>query len=318
MQDDGELEDKITRRGAFYVLHDKIEGLVMLNPRFTKELGSERVNDALILDCCQFFARGRRTFLCSADNNLCVESESVREFNYPQVPPRMCLIVYLDIPSISPSRHWSSRELARAVFGQNLDLNRFGEYHASYRDPKSANLLIGPGPSVNVIDHDDDGMEIDEDASQPEILLPSHALDLLHIQVIDHFSRLLVELVGRVGGPEIRQASGGSSASRYAPQWARTGKPYLEWTASDCLDYLNGKQALKPTSPRVDIFLSRPYSCPGARRGQDWSKMDWDVALGALARLGVVWEEDSIQESLGVLELHLAGVFATRMRPTGI
>ena len=33
-------------------------------------------NDNLILDCCMYFSRGRQTFLCSSDNNLCITSQS--------------------------------------------------------------------------------------------------------------------------------------------------------------------------------------------------------------------------------------------------
>lgn len=36
----------------------------------------ERTNDSLILDCCQYFFRQRRTFLCSKDKILAVEAES--------------------------------------------------------------------------------------------------------------------------------------------------------------------------------------------------------------------------------------------------
>ena len=31
-------------------------------------------NDNLILDCCMYFSRERRSFLCSADHNLCIIS----------------------------------------------------------------------------------------------------------------------------------------------------------------------------------------------------------------------------------------------------
>jgi len=42
---------------------------------------------------------------------------------------------------------------------------------------------------------DDEGMDIDDDSAVTELVRPSHALDLLHLQVIDHFSELLLELV---------------------------------------------------------------------------------------------------------------------------
>lgn len=36
-----------------------------------------------------------------------------------------------------------------------------------------------------------------------------------------------------------------------------------------------------------------------------------------LARFAELWDEDSIAESLGVLEPHVEGIFAMKMRPTG-
>jgi PIN domain len=43
-----------------------------------QEFDTERANDGLILDCCKYFheVRKQRTFLCSADKNLCFEAES--------------------------------------------------------------------------------------------------------------------------------------------------------------------------------------------------------------------------------------------------
>jgi len=163
-------------------------------------------------------------------------------------------------------------------------------------------------------------MAVDDDASLDDVLQPSHPLDLLHIQVIDHFRRLLVELVGRVGGPEIHQVrrTDGTAASRYAPQWQRQGRHYLEWSVGEVLEYLDHKKKIPATSPRVEVFLSRPYSNRGARRGQDWSRRDWEVALASLGRIGDIWEEASIAESLRVLESHVEGIFAMKMRPTGI
>ncbi|GLB33915.1 putative large family of predicted nucleotide-binding domains containing protein [Lyophyllum shimeji] len=266
-----------------------------------EDFGTERMNDALILDCCVYFRRWRRTFLCSSDKNLCIETENATA----------------GIPTLSPTRNWSSREIAFVIFGEyGIDLSRFAAYRISYKDPTSNVAALSPA-----VEYDDDMMAVDDDASMTHVLLPSHALDLLHIQVIDHFTRLLVELVGRVGGPEIHQAAragDGTSASRYAPQWQRQGRHYLEWTAADVLEYLDHEKKIPATSPRVAVFLSMPYSNRGARRGQDWSRRDWEVALAGLGRIGDMWEEPSIGESLRVLERHVEGIFATKMRPTGI
>ncbi|KAG5648964.1 hypothetical protein DXG03_000313 [Asterophora parasitica] len=262
-----------------------------------KDFGSERMNDALILDCCLYFRRGRRTFLCSADKNLCFETENAMA----------------GIPTIPPSRNWSSREIAYLLCGgYDIDLSYFAVYKISYKDPKSNTVVPLP------VDDDDNMMMVDDDASVAETPEPSHALDLLHFQVIDHFTRLLVELVGRVGVPEIRQrqqADDSTFASRHAPPRSKTR--YTEWSVAEILEYLNEKKKTAATSPRVEVFLSKPYA-KGARRGQDWSRRDWEVALEGLGRIGVAWEEASIGESLVVLDRHVEGVFARKMRPTGI
>lgn len=53
----------------------------------SQELGTERENDGLILDCCQYFFRVRqcRTFLCSKDKLLAVEAESVGMWQVSEV-----------------------------------------------------------------------------------------------------------------------------------------------------------------------------------------------------------------------------------------
>jgi len=167
---------------------------------------------------------------------------------------------------------------------------------------------------------DDDSMMVDDDTSMSEILQPSHALDLLHIQIIDHFTRLLVELVGRVGGPEIHnyESSEGVSASQHAPQWQSQKRHYSGWSIAESLEYLNSKKRGPITNPRVEVFLSKPYCYRGARRGQDWSRRDWEVGLQGLSSIGDIWEEVSIRESLQVLDHHVVGIFGMRMRPTGI
>ncbi|KAG6831133.1 hypothetical protein H0H92_012558 [Tricholoma furcatifolium] len=218
------------------------------------------------------------------------------------------------IPTITPSRNWSSREIAWALFGDyGVNLSVFSAYKLSYKNPKTNS---GPQP---VVEDAEEMMMVDDDESLAEITQPSHALDLLHLQVVDHFTRLLIELVGRVGGPEIHNCGvGGASASQYAPRWQKTGRPYTEWTVAEAWEYLEERRKSKPTSPRIDIFLSKPYTVRGARRGQDWSRKDWEVVMMGLSRLGELWDEESIGESIGVLEPHVEGVFAMKLRPTGI
>lgn len=188
-----------------------------------------------------------------------------------------------------------------------MDLSQFRQYTASYKNPPN---VTNSGLS------DDESMNIDDDGLMTsEVLQPSHALDLLHLQVIDHFSRLLVELVGRVGGEEVRQitkAEDEANTSQHAPR----RRHYTEWSLADCLEYLNKHRTVKVTSPRAEVFLSKPYCHLGARRGQDWSRKDWEVGLGSLKETGMAWGDMSIGESLTVLEPHFHSIFSMKLRPT--
>lgn len=260
----------------------------------------------------------QRAFLCSADKNLCFEAESectCVQFNTDPLPFANRASA---IHTISPnrSRHWGSRDIANIVFGHAVDLSKFASHSPSYH----LSAIIdtnAPQPYA----YDDNSMDIDDEdctATAVEVLQPSHALDLLHIQVIEHFTRLLVELVGRVGGfSNTKQVEGGTMLSLYAPRAPQTG--YMEWDAPQCLEYLySHRRSFQSTIPRVEIFLARPYTRRGARRGQDWSRRDWDNALDALARIGDSWQEGYIRESIAWLMPIMETVFRSRMRPTGI
>jgi hypothetical protein len=198
------------------------------------------------------------------------------------------------------------------MFGDSTDLSKFAGYRAHYTDKTSNSATITPSPA-------DDGMDIDDDNSSANVILPSHALDLLHIQVIDHFRMLLIDLVARLQGIDLNGKTwkrNGTGVSRYAPLWAT--KDPSDYSVGDCLDYLQTKKPVQPAHPRLEVFLSKPYTCRGARRGQDWSPTDWNAALTALAEVGDMWQEGSIRESLNGLQPHLTAVFLQPMRPTGI
>jgi hypothetical protein len=222
----------------------------------------------------------------------------------------------IDTISPSRSRHWCSRDIAQTVFGPDVDLTKFATRCSSYR---LSSIIDSHAPPPQFTTQDDDGMDIDNDSLSPspapDVLLPSHALDLLHIQVIEHFTRLLVELVDRVGEDlKSNKIEGGTSLSRYAPQLPRTH--YSEWDAPQCLEYLQSKRPTRRSEgPQVEVFLALPYTRRGARRGQDWSRRDWEVALGALANIGDLWQEGFIRESRDAI---MDNVFGMRMRPTGI
>lgn len=215
--------------------------------------------------------------------------------------------------TISPDRDtFCSRDIAQALFGLEVSRFRFSKYHPVYRN--SSLQLIQDDD-----DDDDDGMDIDDDDSsipRSRLLHPSHALDLLHLQVIEYFTGLLLELVARIAGPEVQTFSQSNSVSRYAPTFSQ--KSFGTWSALECFDYLDTKKRLPRTSPRVKNFMTRPYEGVGARRGQDWSRGDWDAALKGLGEIGDQWQEGSIIESVPALELHISRVFAMPMRPTGL
>ncbi|KAJ7590999.1 PIN domain-containing protein [Mycena floridula] len=243
-------------------------------------------NDGLIVDCCQYFTRRypNQVGLVSADNNLCIRCAS------------------LSLPVLSPSGpQWSSRRLAQDIYGSAVDLAEFPNTRIQY----SANSQIKSEETTI------DRMDVDQDESISRI----DARSSLHLQVVQHFTSLLMELVGQVGGPEIQGNNGKDSlaASKYAPQWRRGGKPYTSWDSSELLEYLDGKRRIKPTEPSLERFLRPPYK-EGSRRGQDWSTMDWLVVLNALKELGDNWNEPAIQESLVSLEPHLEFVFAQPMQ----
>lgn len=188
----------------------------------------------------------------------------------------------------------------------------FSEHFPSYR----GNVMEDTA-GVKRDDDDDDGMDIDDDSAVTELVRPSHPLDLLHLQVIDHFEELLLELAGKVAGPEADKFGTVEMTSRHAPAYAR--KQMTFWTTMDSLEFLNTKKACPCSSPRVEVFLKRPYEGMGARRGQDWSRRDWEVALGTLGRIGDVWSDGGcMRESVLAVEEEMRRVFGLAIRPTGL
>lgn len=214
------------------------------------------------------------------------------------------------IPTIFPERgNFCSRDIAHGVFGYETARFRFSGHYPIYRNDSMQLVQDAPAP-------DEDGMDIDDDSTMTQVLRPSHAIDLLHLQAIEYFTQLLLDLVGVVGQPEV-QGFGNGDHGQHAPPY--TQKHVRSWTASDCLEYLDSKKRYPRSSPRIDVFLMKPYAGPGARRGQDWSRRDWEVALHTLGRIGGQWEAGSIiRDSIPAAEFHVSRIFAMPMRPTGL
>lgn len=164
------------------------------------------------------------------------------------------------------------------------------------------------------MDIDDDDMGLSSPGLREEEFVPSHALDSLHLQVIDHFTAVLKECAVRVA--TAAGDLGALSRSQYAPGWRR--KPSKTWTVSDCLEYLGSKHRLSDSNPPLRIFLLRRSEDRGWRRGQDWSRQDWMNALAALRDIGVKFGDELVTKSVSALSVHVEDIFRTPMRPTGL
>ncbi|KAF8205075.1 hypothetical protein BJ912DRAFT_22137 [Pholiota molesta] len=138
---------------------------------------------------------------------------------------------------------------------------------------------------------------------------------MLHEAIIDHFSRLLMELVGKVGGDEVRQRSTPeeeANMSRYAPR----RRPYTEWSTAECVAFLADRAPVPVTirNPRPEVFLLKAYTkgVAGSRTGREWSRKDWEVAMENLEEISRAWNDVSIRESLRTLQPHIEYVFSLR------
>ncbi|CCM03153.1 uncharacterized protein FIBRA_05275 [Fibroporia radiculosa] len=263
-----------------------------------------RKNDIQIKDCCMFFQQqaGAHVVLVSGDRNLCIDGEADRI--YTIMPPRA---------------GWSSRELAKAIFGPGgVDLTMFRPQDdtPSYRPSKQLKHLRITVAPIGV---DDDGMDIDDDNSlmRPDAnghddYVPSHALDSLHLQAIMHFSFLLKEVAFRVR-TEARDV-GPLSQSSYAPGFRR--KKFEMWTACDCVDYLGSKRELPASTPPLGVFLLRRSEDRGWRRGQDWSRKDWENCTAVLEAIGEKFDDEPVLSSVRYFRVETESVFKSALRPT--
>lgn len=151
--------------------------------------------------------------------------------------------------------------------------------------------------SVGVMDMGD-SMDVDDDASDLPSL-PSHPLDLLHIQVVEHFTRLLCDLAMS----EMPQQPKDANRSMHAmPKIGR-------WDAQSCIEFLDGRRKRKgaSSSPRVQTFLRERYSGSGARPGQEWPKGAWLACMKSLEEFGDLWEEPVFRDSVQDLRPHVEG-----------
>jgi hypothetical protein len=181
---------------------------------------------------------------------------------------------------------------------------------------RRAHLTNPEGASKPVTLSNTDAMEVDE-----EPIRPSHPLDVLHLEVVEHFSGLLLAVVDRVGGPEVPWHGPPSGrVSQHAPTWAKVG--FAEWTPRECVRYLGRKEGLQasPSEAKLDKlenFLIYPNK-RGGRKGQDWTRSDWESCVVTLEDIGRNWEDEELRESSQVLKRFTKEMFLLRMRPTGM
>ncbi|KAL1663342.1 PIN domain-containing protein [Schizophyllum commune] len=261
-------------------------------------------NDYDILDCWRYFAStGKRSVLLSNDNNLRL-AVSVE-----------CQNGNVRGEAMQPKAHgWSSREMAEMLYGKGYKylFKDFGEDSKRYTKKKNV--------KVQLAQVDEDAMDMDEPMKEPDDwILPKHALDILHLNVVNHFEYLLQMLVQRAAGPN--HSIGKDTGSRYQPEWEK--KPISQWVAPDCIEFLQKQRRTEFPSGSTDErrlcrFLSREHTRgAGGRRGAMWSRADWDQNLALLERLAQTWEDEAIQESLVILYPEWVYIFSLRMTPTG-
>jgi hypothetical protein len=158
-------------------------------------------------------------------------------------------------------------------------------------------------------------MRIDVDTTVTE-WIPSHALDDLHFQLVDHFTILLKELVLRIRPSVINSGEGNVSIHAAGHMSKRFGN----WTAADCVELLTQIHRMKTTAPKLEAFLSRPHcrdiNARGSRRGQDWTKRQWEIGIAALEELGRIFRDQAISDSVEVLRIAVEDTFKLQLRPT--
>jgi len=220
----------------------------------------------------------------------------------------------IGITTLSPTSGWTSRAIATALFANvpMVHLNNFdGETSKVQRRAHRTNV---DSTSKPVTLANADAMEVDEDPVKP-----SHPLDVLHLEIVEHFSRLLLAVIDRVGGPEVPWHGPQSGrVSQHAPTWAKIA--FAEWTPRECVRYLGRSEGLEASRAQLDKledFLMYPDK-RGGRKGQDWTRGDWESCVAALEDIGRSWEDTELRESSGVLRRFAQGTFLLPMRPTGM
>lgn len=252
-------------------------------------------------------------FLLSGDINLSIRGESDGGLSGVAV----CLGVQIliigatnlgfptDIQTLEPRVDWSSRAIASSIFGSDACRGFDGYVQSQIRQGRTSAHIQSASGAVVV-----DRMNIDIEHSTEWI--PSHILDDLHLQLVDHFTILLKELVEWIN-PEVVQSAGKDVASLSMHAGVLT-KSFEEWTAADCVEHLTRLRKM-PGSPalRLESFMSKPHckdaNARGRRRGQDWTRVQWDTAMQMLDGVGKTFKDQAIGESVDLLKIAVEDYF---------
>ena len=242
------------------------------------------------------------------------------------------LELYTGIPTLNPrgTHQWSSKTLARFIFGDNYPrLYLFSDSKEPFRPKRIQEALDKElGLVTKHVDQDgmqDEGMgmEIDDGWLVSDEPPPQHILDDLHDQIIDHFSILLRELLERAFPSLFVQS--GSTASIYAPV---NSKPAEGWKANEIIQYLCNERRIPQNSATEDVkmvtqdvsrftdFFTRKYDVRG-RSGQHGARADCNSSMRKLGALARIYEDGAIQNSLSQLSWQIDMAFESPICPTG-
>lgn len=229
----------------------------------------------------------------------------------------------LPYPTAAPARGWSSRAIAREVFGLHTEdrtLLLFDDHSSKFTRQAAANgqhTQETPPPRAA----DPDAMDIDGIVEEePAQYSSSDLLNMLHVQIIDHFTERLRELVKRVGGNEIPVDK--IFTSMHAPSWQK--KLLQEWSAQECIDYLKQSKKKKGEMPLVGKllgFFQKPYQKYDGvvgRTGQEWPRVRWTECEDTLEKIGECFEDQSMLTSVQSLRLYSEEIWLRRQRPAGM
>lgn len=223
----------------------------------------------------------------------------------------------IGIRTLSPTNGWTSRAIVTALFA-GVPMVDLSDFDAQTSKAQRRTLRTESNDSTSKTDKPvalaiADAMEVDE-----EPMRPSHPLDVLHLEVVEHFSHLLLGIVDRVGGPEVPWHGTHGQVSEHAPSWAKVR--FVEWTARECIRYLGRKEGLRKRQGDLDklekfmMYADRR----GGRKGQDWTRSDWESCVETLDAIGSCWDDAELRESAEEVTRFARETFLLRMKPTGM